>query len=819
MSWPVRLLNEANRNLQARIDHVGEDVQKRTAEVESQRSVIALLRENLAQVRRHIDSGERATSEQQERLREGENELQELRREESHYRTELQQLRRRHEEVCASLQSTTSVLRTKATALEEEHKLSEALERTALEMSVAHASHKSLQETQKEVEKRQRRLQQVQTSLVKVHDEVRTLHKVLLQEKDETLRVQRELTALRYDIEKGKQDKAESLLAVSHVQQAVMACEAQTVANAEKYTDVKHKLESRRNVLMEMQEKLKKERAQLQAISKKTEECRKDQAKLVTRFHSLSVETLKHENATAAIQRQLSAQLDVKRELTRSRNSALVLRDERYMRLQELILRSRELDSLMKESKIDNNFHSVGCLENTRLSLQRTLKQLDARLGHMHRAMMDCFSNMKREGRVADELNTNIIRTKESLVAADRDYAAEQHSREECIAHLQAMEERILAAEQNLAQTRVLLREGSKHERDLMEGTVRDLQAEIHRITREGYALRREITPLRCALNAHLKLLQDSKAKLTLLEEAALTRGRELTLLLVDSERVVKEKQSVLLKYSEAMFHLRSVRRVAESNLEMMRGVASVEDILRGQASVAQEALVADIKNAVVELHLEQKAQGELQTDLRRCQGQLQQLKSRYQSITESMTRNLAPTGESKKEELPVASNNSSFPEVLHAKCILQSSLTREQLRKRGNFLDGRIVFLEHETRTLRSMLHAMQMGVGERQKTTLEASNQGVAEKETLLLREGVVGSREALRAEVDKVNILLEQLQSRRKDLAQRHKEVNKRLVELRALKANREVVLQRLRAQVRRTRQKPSHQKQYRRGVFGF
>ncbi|ORC84135.1 uncharacterized protein TM35_000491410 [Trypanosoma theileri] len=819
MSWPARLLNEANRNLQARIEHVGDDVQKRAADIDSQRGVVALLRENLAQVRRHIDSDERATSEEQERLREAENKLQELQREESHYRAEMQQLRRRHEEVCALLQSTTCVLQTKATALEDEQKLSEALERAALEMSMIHGSRKSVQETQEEVEKRQRRLQQVQASLVKVHNEVRTSQKVLLQEKEETARVQRELTALRYDIEKGKQDKAESLLAVSHVQQAVMVCESQTATNAKIYTDVKQLLEARRNVLMEMQEKLKKEKAQLKTVSNKTEECRRKQAKLMERFHSLSTETLQHENAAAAMQRQLASQLDVKRELTRSQNNALALRDERYIRLQELLLRSRELDSLMKESKTDNNLQSLRCLENTRVSLQRTLQQLDAQLHHMHKAMMDCFSNMQREGRVADELNNNIMKTKKSILAAERDYATEQQSREECLGHLQAIEERLLTAEQNLSQTRVVVREGNKHERDLMEGTVRDLRAELHRLTREGFVLRREITPLRCALNAHLKLLHDARANLTLLEDAALIRGKELTALQEDGACVVKEKQSALLKYSEVMFQLRSVRQVAESHLEMMRGVASVEDILRGQASVAQEAVLTDIKNSLVELHLEQKAQGELQTDLRRCQEQLRHLKSRYQTIMESMTRKLAPTGESGKEELHVESSNSSFPEVLHAKCILQSSLTREELQERGNHLDGRIVFLEHETRTLRNMLQAMQMGVGERHKTILETSNQKAAEQETLLLREGVLGNREALRAEVDKVNILLEQLQSRRRNLTQRQKEVNKRLVELRVLKANREVVLQRLRAQIRRTRQKQSHQKQYRREVFGF
>ncbi|KEG07682.1 hypothetical protein DQ04_09101010 [Trypanosoma grayi] len=809
MSWPSWVLNEANRQLQHRIDRDADELRKKTAETVSQREVVALLRKNLAQVKRHVESRERAAAEAQEQLRSEDDDAQALQREEAHRRAELHTLQRRHEELSGLVSSSASVLQAKANALKQEQAAAEALEEAALELSGIQASRKNTQETQKEVERQRLRVERVQESLAKMHATLRSAQTVLQLEQEDHAQVQRELAALRRDIERGRQDRAESSLTVAHLQQAIMACEAQTATNAEAYASGALAVKAQRDLLQQLQLKRNELRTQLQVDTKRLDSRTRQQSNLTAQLHAASADAHRLDDDTAALRRQLAAQCDVKRQLKLSCDNACALRDERYARLQQLLLRSRELAELMREAQMDDNVaRSTRHLEGMRASLLHNLQYLDGRCERVQAATVTCLSSLLQEGRTSEELNNSITKVRKMLAAVERDSVTQRQTRERHQDHLNALEARLQAMQQRLEQARGAAREWQQHELAIMEDKVQELQAQLRQATQQGFFLRREITPLQCALNAQQRLLDGAKGGLTALKEAAAHRGAELQGLEAEGASLSEEKQVALLRHSEAAFQLRASRQVAESHVDLLRGAASLEDIIRGQALVAEEALLADMRNAVVELHLVRKAHTGKQAELRRCQGQLQLLKCRYQSVMESMGRSLAAAGGSDKDEPLVTSSSSTTPEALHARCILHSSMTREQLRERGNQLDARIVFLERETRTLRKTFQALRAGGGGCGVAAATAAAgplvQSAVGQEALLLREGVEGSRRAVHAEVCRMEEVIRTLQARRQDLTHRHKDAIRRLGELRALKTSRESAVRRLRAQLKRTQQ---------------
>ncbi|RNF25708.1 uncharacterized protein Tco025E_02145 [Trypanosoma conorhini] len=804
MSWPAWVLNEKNRGLQQRIDRVTDDLQSKAAEVEAEREAVALLRRNLTQVQQHLRSSTRAGTEVQQRLQRDDDALQVLRREGSHGRAELHALQSRQREARELLQSLSCAVRSKAEALAKAQDVSAALEQAALELSaVAVDSHGSAHEAQRDVERQRHRLEQVRAALAGAHNSLRVSQSALQRETAEFARAQRRLEALRPALLLAKRDRRESWLAVSHVQEAIAACETQTAANAEAYASGARAVEAQRALLQQLQKRHQEQLARRQALSGSLEIYRRKQHALLARLHASTSATQDQENAVAAMQRQVAAQRDVKRHASLSCRNALALRDARHGRLQELLLRVRELEGLAAAAAREGGgAQSPRSLEDTRASLQRGLRQLENQLERIQAATVACLSDLQQEGRVAEEVSHSVIKAQAALAAADADWAAQRQSREACQAHLDELEARLSSTQLSLGQTRELLRERRQHEQTVLGGVVQELRGELRRVTQRGLALRRDITPLQCALNAHARLADDTKAKLASLAEAVQQRRVELHGAGLDAAQLAKQKETALLHHSRATLELRSVRRVAESHVELMRGSAGLEDVLRGQALVLEEGVLADINNIMVELHLEQKAQAEKQAELRRRQEQVRQLKCRYENLTEALNRRLlAARGENEEEPREATANSS--PETIHARCILQASSERERLRERGNRLDGRIVFLEHETKTLRKMLHAMRADGGRRRGSSGPASASG-SSPGLLQLREGVAESRRNVERELHCVTEALRNLQGRKRDLSQRRKEVAGRLSELRALKASRESVVRRLKAQVRRSQQ---------------
>ncbi|EAN87735.1 hypothetical protein C3747_189g72 [Trypanosoma cruzi] len=804
MSWPTWVLNETNRKIQQRIDHIAYELQNKFSDIELEREAVAVLRRNLAQVKQHVLSRTKAVVEDQERLQRDDDALQLLQREESHSRADLHALKSRQKEVQELLQGVSRAVQAKAKALEKEHAISEALEQTALELFAASASQKNAHEAQRDLERQRHRLERVQASLTGAHDSLRMSQSALQRGEEEFAQVQGELRALRLNIVRGKHDKTESWLAVSRVQEAITVCEKQTAANTEAYASGEQTLAARRALLDQLQKKHQELLAQQQTISKSIDAHRRNQHVLLARLHASTSEAQEQENATTATQRQLAAQRDVRQQALLSYRNTLALWDGRNAQLQELLLRSRELECLCKETQVGGGVQSTRAFEDIRASLQRGLQQLDDRIVRIRAATLSCLSDLQQEGRFAEEINYNVTKTREALAAAENEYAARRQSRDMCQTHLDALEARLSSMKLKLEQARDLVREKDRHEQTVLEGVVQELQAQLHRLTHRGLALRRDITPLQCALNAHTRSADDTKEKIAALTEVVLLRRAELHAIESDAVRLAKEKETALLHHSRATLELRSVRRVAESHVEWMRGSATLEDILRGQALVLEETVLADIKNAVVELHLEQKAQAEKQAELRRCQEQLQQLKCRYQNVMESMSRRMVAASGMQEGELHAPSITSS-PEKLQARCILQSSSDRERLRERGNFLDGRIVFLEHETKTLRKMLHALRAGGGGRQSGASGPTAHPKTDGELLRLREGVRETRRGVEVELQCVVEVLRTLQSRKRDLSRRLKDVARRLTELQAIKRNRESVVRRLKNQIKRSQPK--------------
>ncbi|RNF02252.1 hypothetical protein TraAM80_06546 [Trypanosoma rangeli] len=806
--WPTWVLNEKNRKLQQRIDRITDDLQSKAVEVELEREAVTLLRRNLTQVQQHVHSSTMAATKDQQRLQRDDDALQALRREASHSRAELHALQSRHKEVHALLQGLSHAVRTKAEALGKEQEASAALEQAALEISAATVSYKNAHEVQRDVERRRHRLEKVRASLAGAHNALRVSQVALQREVEEFVQVQRELEALQLNILRGKRERTESWLAVSHVQEAIEACETQTAANAETYASGARAVEAYRAFLQQLQRQHQEQLARRQALSGSVEGHRRNQHALLARLHAFTSAAQEQENAVAAMQRQVAAQRDVKRHATLSHRNTLALRDARHAQLQQLQLRLRELAGLAMEVREGEGVQSTRSLENTRASLQRGLRQLEGQVERIQAATLACFSELQQEGRLAEGVSDSVMKAKAALTAADRDYAAQLQSHERCQTHLGELEAQLSSMQQSLGQTRELMREQRQHEQTVLNGVVQELRSELHRVTQRGLTLRRDLTPLQCALNAHSRLADDTKAKLSALTEALQQRRAELHGLVSDAAQLVREKETALLHHSRATLELRSVRRAAESNVELMRESASFEDVLRGQALVLEETVLADIKNTVVELHLDQKAQAEKQAELRGRQEQVRQLKRRYQSLVEMLNQRLVAARRVGEEELQHETSTTSSPETIHARCILQASLDRERLRERGNLLDGRIVFLEHETKTLRKMLSAMRAGWDReegKQRCLSGPTERPNAEVELLQLREGVTEGRRNVERELQCVTEVLRNLQTRKRDLSQRRKDVIRRLSELKALKARRECVLRRLTAQVKRSQQK--------------
>ncbi|AAZ11233.1 uncharacterized protein TEOVI_000580900 [Trypanosoma equiperdum] len=841
MQWPSWVLSEENRALQRRAQRAATDLSEKMDEAAAHREVVELMLRNIGQLRRAVDSAALALTEQKKLEESDEAELQQVRQDGSYFRTELQTLHRRQDQLQELLLRSEAALKSKTLALERQqqelasvlHEQEELLQQRENEGIDGGEFQKHLSVF--EAQNRQR-FDQLQGALQREQTTFNAAKDQLDREREEYKRVQRELAAMRASIEREKREKLKSSLTIQQVHELMKSTEARTLENAALYATGKESMESQRTMLMKLQCEAEELERQRKLVDKHLQDRLREQDRLTALLSSTTAEVENQQKEMASMRRQLSAQRDVNRELALSRDNAIMLRDERWNRQAQLIHHAQELkvvrDEIQRQQKEGTNVPGPRYLLQTLDALKANERQLDGQMERLRAANVACVSQLMQHARQGESLDGRMAAVRKSLAAADRDHAQQCQLREQCERQAEALTSKVEEQQQRLQAARLEAAARSGAQYAMLLGNAQDLRVRLQGEQRRGYELRRLVAPLQYTLNSRRRALLEDEEKLAHLVGEAGLRGAELQRLESEKAQSQQEKQTALLLVEEANLQLQTLNRLAESRMVASCEAAGMQEIMRGQALAAEEAHQDDAKNALLLLHLEQRAVSDKHAELRRRQQQLQALKDRYQDIMRSMARNAAlaanvnvragqnsdpssvtsssPWEYMVEKDESLLADTSVDPEVLHAKFILHASTTREKLWEKGNQLDARVMFLEHEVSALRKMLHAMR-STGSHRERTIEATSSNLPKRserqnpnDTQLLtslREGLTRGQQAVEVELQGVKESLQLLQKRMQEVGEKHRSEMRRLSELRSLKVGKEAQLRRLRDKLQR------------------
>nr|CCC47873.1 conserved hypothetical protein [Trypanosoma vivax Y486] len=825
LPWPSLALSEENRVLQGRVNQAADVLEEKRGEVAVHHEVLDLMMRQNRQLQQSIKASTCALNELQRTSQRGEEELRQVTQDSAIYRSEVQKLRRQQVQLKEFLSKSERALRGKEMTLSQQEQevvsVFQALEQYQQMREEQAAEYKDSRHSEKA-----QRLQQLQASLRRAQEALDSSKSALERERDEHARLQREIASLRLDIERGKQDKMRSSLAVRQLKEAIEMAEAQTIANTDAYARGQETASDRRSLFGQLKEELEELRRKRERLEKAVEGHLRERDSQGVQLRAVEVTVEKQELDVVVMQRQLAMQHDVVRQLALQRNNALVLRDELRIRLNQLLLRYTEVKSVLdgvQESSDGNVEHNMKCLAQVLAAMQAGENKLDSQINRLSGATASCLSQLQEHARSGERLDGDVARARRALAAADRDCAEQKELRKIRDCELCALVSQLEDWRRRLQGAREAKADHFRLQRVMMEGTVHEMRERLQHHERYGLELRQGITSLRCSLSTQYNVLRENEDQLSRLSEEMILRGAEMERLGKERVQVGQKRQTMTLALEQATLQLQSLNRVADSQVSERCGAAGMKEVMLGQAMAVEEALQTELKNGILLLHLEHRAVMDKQTELRRHEQRLSLLKERYQDLMQTISQRVAmAAGEEARGSVDSFAGASTQllnsgvdslgahaePETLHAKRILLSSTTREQLWHRGNQLDARIVFLERETAALRKMRDLMRLSVSQKgnavsSTTSKEQNQRTLGEKQTLVLaklREGLSKTQKLVEVDLEHARNTLVEMRARMRQLNEQQQVETRRLRDMRALRADRQAALRRLQYKMR-------------------
>ncbi|AIO01737.1 hypothetical protein LPMP_341110 [Leishmania panamensis] len=712
--WPSSLLNTTNKRLTECIEQLTLDLDNKRNSVVEHREVVALLKKHQHQAQQQIKATAEAVERERAVVEDDESKLRQLRQESE---TETRRARQAKE---AEIQLSQAVSALEATVdqhyrvLSGKREIAVELEEEAKELVAAHLSRQrvgdELAAAQREVSST------LWVTLDNLNEQVRVTACRLEEARGERLHVLQEVDAMQLALQDAVKDQAESLRALKLVNVQTSQLDTQVLENAksmEVLLETAHEKEKLRGDLHATLERLLGDN-KLQALSRDLKRERYDR-----QVHALqkAVEDLRDDEARSLISTRCEqAEIQQLCQQRRELEHVILLCEEKRQLLAQQQARRDALEGARGQMQRDESTGqpSPAALRDMILGLGRQEAQLEDRVERTRAKLTDAIQTFMDEGRKSEEVNAavaNMMKVKWTLVA----------DQETAEGHMQLLKERSNKLSEELSERQALLpsmqalaleRRAQRHASWLRE--IEQLRGTLLRVQRDHRLLLHDTVTLRSSWHHTRKALEEkdvSQGKmmgdLRLLEAEVSRLDREVT-------ATVEEHHIRLLQHEQAGVTLQSLMRAADAQVSTLKETAGVEAYLRAEVQIEEERIQADMRGALIELHLNENEVHELSEELQRHRKKLNLLRLRYEEAMASMARAAQkPLNEEERGSTPLPLLNSESetctPEAMHAHLLLRRSYEREQLMQRGNYLDLRLVALDRETSTLRHMLNELR--------------------------------------------------------------------------------------------------------------
>lgn len=789
MALPLTLLNKSNRQLRENVEELTLELTRKQYDNEDYHNVIRLLKEHRKHIQRELETAQASLSAAISSCERKNSALLQLHVQNDGERKRLAQLHELQNRFEASLSRFSLALQEKQSLLKESKEKTMILEEMvkkaitnsaavlekedAIKLQIQGHSYTEvflkLEKAQQELQKMEGNTKEVTEEHTRVVAQLDTIQKALSTSYEEKNDISSNIEAIRTEYQKFD-----------------TAITCNTTIMSEYLAEGKMKEEEKTSLEARLAE-VKKQSLVIQGINISTRQrfdntvvaMRKILQELIDQSHAISIvkrAKQKVKRCTFAAQETMQ-------------NSFLQI-DEHNEVLRGLKAYHQQLEDCMKEPlPTSPTLESPASLDQVLKSLQQYFERLENRSFRLQEKLNIAVSELEQEGKETGSANDVVLTLQRGRQEQEKVMLS---TRESVIAIRnveQKIEDSIIQITEEIAQAQQMVKEEVSEKSINLQKTLASLQEKLTVELNRYKDLRNNITTSKI----HLHRAADASLHYRDSELAESSKRR-----LLENEVEAMEKELVMCKgeveaLSEQHLRLNVTHQLLKGDfvklLDSLSASAGAEELLRGQIGAIELQMEAERKQKLLELHLEQNALSSMKEDQNRLEKKLELIIMRYKDSIQRLGRaaneeTLVPI---KIERSIIGSENATdLPEVLHARYLLSKSCEREQLLKRGNFLDQQIVLLSKEVETLKKCYEAMLNCQSGQKDIKNSLSGKTIAtsafvKQEIALLENSTIERDELLRKELSLLEESIGATESQKIELQNRLKELRTNLKEL--------------------------------------
>lgn len=723
--WPSTLLNSVNRQLAEQIERLTADLEVKAHHCAEQKTLVENLRKYCHHVQEETKRCGGLLETTKSAVEKAEGELKQLLPQLDGDTRRLRQLLEQADNLNSSVSSFEEALQQQRKVLlgcQEESILLEA------EVKVIVSEHASRQRVGEDLTSAQEKLSSViWARLEQLNSEVATRMELLERGRKEHERILLEVERMQKLVQAAVTDQAENVEAAQLVHQQTSVLDEQILANAQTMEVLRKEAQEKQSEVKRLHTLLTELRMFQQERKSACDIHRTKMNQRTAAFQELHEALQQIETAIQGSKRRRAVEGQRLVQQHRQLQHLLSLFNDRGQVLEQERLHWRSMEGALKDLRreMDTGQPSLAALQDMLLSLSRQKSLLDDRVERTLGQLTSARQTFIDEGQRCEQIN-DAIAQKQSEYNALVDVAAMEGEKAKLLkASAEQLGALLSEREELLPQIRAIEAEQRSQKVAFLTREATRLREELGHAQREYRLLRQGTTALRSSVYRAAQSMGETDETQDTAEKAVRLLEIELTTLEAETKSIEKQRNLKRLQQDQSDVALSTLLKVAEAETGALKEVAGVESYLRAEVLMQEDSLEADMRGALLELHLHEKEVHELYDEQQRHVRKIELLRLRYEEVMAALARSVQRpmSGEGNEgssfprlEKLlgcAEQGGDQTSPEHLHACLVLQRSYEREQLMERGSYLDLRLVALDRETSALRHMLDALRASAG----------------------------------------------------------------------------------------------------------
>ena len=738
MTLPPQLLNRVNKDLKAKVDQLGSDLQRQRALATLEAEVYSVTAGKVKDSKAQHANLEQLAGQNRRKLEELESEAQKVTSLLGRLRQDTETRKGYSRDLLTKLAAVeTKVAGTRERLTESEKKSAENQQAALAWIDENKMTIGAATEAGSILAAKEAFLRKLKADAEAAQVQIKLVSELLQEESAATTEIQREIAEAKASTQDAQAEKHRMLLQMQELTQREEGLGLRHEGLVQRQRDLLAEKDDKARQLKQLQLELAAE----METSRRTEQAIQSFAAIRSRVELASKkltsdmsEAELHANMTEQeIQITLQTIANKKRQVVGMTAAVQAAEDKLTKREVKVEVLSSELEKMKKENQSTEG-ETVAADEMVR-EYQRELNSLQQALDDGRYLLQNEIAKQRANADSTDAVSIDLDMFQRHLRHSDEKIRelSEKYSDLAGVADL--LEVAVERRREEVAEIAAKHSEGNLAIREQRRAEVKQMEKELEFLERETLRTRKAVEAAQSAAYAHRRRLAEEDEYESDLARTMEELQLDIKTLAKDVESLFEKKVRAAEVADSAMWRLEALKQQAAHQHDGLVSQLTATGELEAAARTEEVSLVAERDGLLVELHAHEDERRKMTQRFSAAASRVSTLKSRYEDLMAALHRQV-------KEDVPSAADERKVgggadvevdwltPAELQAKHLIQKAVERDQLQQHGDSLDLALVKAEQDLRLLDTAYSQL--------KQQMDSARQMIAEGRVELILDG---------------------------------------------------------------------------------